>query len=263
MIADERRQRIAELVARRGYAPMPEIVQLLGVSESTIRRDLDFLHDNGRIRRTHGGAIAIDEAVALPAFDDRQARQLAEKQSIAETAAARIQDGETLLIDGGTTTFELARKLVGRKLQIVTNSLPIANLFASSRGIDLILIGGYVYPKTGVALGALATAAIRSLHVDRVLMSCGGLTAKGLYNDNVLLVETQQAMMAAGDETIVLADGAKFGRQALVQLDDWSRVRRLIVDAGISSDQLEMVPKSVAVERAGSPTVDQDNGAMS
>lgn len=251
MILEERRQKIAELVSRRGYLPLLELVQLVGVSESTVRRDLDVLHESGQLRRTHGGAIAIDEAVALPAFEDRKGSQHPEKEQIAELAAHLIRDDETVLIDGGTTTYELARRLIGRKLQVVTNSLPIANLFANSRGIDLILIGGYVYPKTGVALGALATSALRSLHVDRVFMSCGGITSSGLHNDNLLLVETQQAMMAAGDETIVLADRSKFGRQALILLDDWSHVRRLVVDSGVTTEQLEMAPSSVKVSIAG------------
>ncbi|QDU63692.1 Glycerol-3-phosphate regulon repressor [Planctomycetes bacterium Pan216] len=248
MLAEERRQKLSEIVSERGFVPLPELVQLIGVSESTVRRDLEHLHEAGILRRTHGGAIAAGEAAgALTAFDDRTLTQVSEKRLVAQRMAEIIQDGETVLIDGGTTTYELARQLMGRHLQIVTNSLPIATLCAASREIDLVLLGGYVYPKTGVALGELAQASLRDLHAHRLIMSVGGLTAKGLYNSNLLLVETERAMMACADEIDVIADHTKFGRQALTHLCDWSGVDRVVVDDGINEEQRRMIGSEVDV----------------
>lgn len=245
MIAEERRQKLADIVRQRGFVPLPDLVEQMGVSESTVRRDLDFLHDAGLLRRTHGGAIANNGGAGLSAFEERSQYQASEKRLIGRQMAALIQDGETVLLDGGSTTLEVARNLVGRSLQVVTNSLPIAQLFASSRDVDLVLIGGYVYPKTGVALGVLAQEAMRNLHVDRTVLSVSGLTQRGLFNENLLLVETERAMMACAEETNVVADHTKFGRAALTFLTDWSRIDRVVVDRGATEEQRALVGPNV------------------
>src|SRR5207247_4312804 len=121
----------------------------------------------------------------LPALEERSSRELDEKRVIAKVAAARIQDGDAILLDGGTTTLEVARLLVGRPLQIVTNSLPIANLFANSRETDLVILGGYVYPRTGVALGPLTVRMMGDIHVRQTIMSTGGITPNELVNGNL------------------------------------------------------------------------------
>jgi DeoR/GlpR family transcriptional regulator of sugar metabolism len=247
MLLEERRQKLLDIVNQRGYVPLPELVAQIGVSESTVRRDLEHLHEAGLVRRTHGGAIAVNGAAALPAFEERTGRSNAEKIAIGQRTAAIIEDGETVLLDGGTTTLEVARCLVGRTLQVVTNSLPIAHLLAASRSIDLVLLGGYVYPKTGVALGAITQQALKDLHVRRLVMSVGGATERGLYNGNVLLVETERAMMRCAEETVVVADHSKFGRQALAFLDDWSGIHRVVVDEGLTEEQRAMVPSHVEV----------------
>src|SRR6516164_4665627 len=123
MLAETRRTRLLELVARQGFATLDELVKALAVSESTVRRDLEALDLGGRVKRTHGGAVYAGEVKALPAFEDRAATATAEKQAIGRHAAALLEDGDTVLLDGGTTTLEVARALVGRPMQVVTNSL--------------------------------------------------------------------------------------------------------------------------------------------
>ena len=108
-------------------------------------------------RRTHGGVFYTGPAPKLPHFDERQPAQWDKKKEIAQEAVKLIENGDTVLLDGGSTTYEVARLLVGRPLQIVTNSLPVANLFAANANNDLVLIGGYVYPRTGVVRGPMRT----------------------------------------------------------------------------------------------------------
>lgn len=247
MLVEERRQKLSDIVSQRGFVPLPELVAEMGVSESTVRRDLDYLHEAGLLRRTHGGAIALGEPVALPAFDERSGRQTREKKAIGQKMASLIQEGETVLLDGGTTTFEVARNLIGRTLQVVTNSLPIASLLSASRDIDLVLLGGYVYPKTGVALGSMTQHALQNLHVHRLVISVSGLTKRGLFNGNLLLVETEQAMMRCAEETNVVADHSKFGQQALAFLDDWTGIHRVVVDDKVTESQLAIVGPNVEV----------------
>ncbi|HMF12631.1 MAG TPA: DeoR/GlpR family DNA-binding transcription regulator, partial [Gemmataceae bacterium] len=133
MLVAERRQRVLDLIHRKGVMALEDIAREIEVSQSTLRRDLNYWHEQGVLKRTHGGAIYLGDNSGLPALEDRLGRQTEEKRSIARAAAARIRDGDAVLLDGGTTTLEVARVLVGRPLQIVTNSLPIANLFASDR----------------------------------------------------------------------------------------------------------------------------------
>jgi DeoR/GlpR family transcriptional regulator of sugar metabolism len=237
----ERRQRVLDLVSERGFIALADLAQRIRVSESTLRRDLDYWHQQGSLRRTHGGAIFVGDASTLPALEERSAHQRDEKQAIARTAAARIRDGDTVLLDGGTTTLEVARLLVGRPLQIVTNSLPIAQLFASRREADLVMLGGYVYPKTGVALGPLTIHMMEDLHVHQTILSVGGLGARGLFNSNLLLVETERQMMRCADEVVVVADHTKFGRPALAFLCAWKDIDTLIVDKPLTRGQREML----------------------
>src|SRR5437588_3382825 len=191
VIVEERRQRVLDLVSQKGFISLNDLAQSVRVSESTIRRDLDYWHQQGALKRTHGGAIYIGDGSALPALEERAASQLEEKKAIARAAAARMRDGDAILLDGGTTTLEVARLLVGRPMQVVTNSLPIAALFANSHETDLVMLGGYVYPKTGVALGPLTVRMLDEIHVHQAVLSVGGVTARGLFNTNLLLVETE------------------------------------------------------------------------
>jgi len=244
VLVEERRQRVLELVSRHSFISLGDLARAIQVSESTIRRDLDYWDQQGKLKRTHGGAIFLGDGSGLPALEERVGSQIAEKQWIARAAAARVEDGEAVLLDGGTTTLEVARLLVGRPVQIVTNSLPIANLFASSRESDLVWLGGYVYPRTGVALGPLTVRMMEDIHVHQTILSVGGITAKGLFNSNLLLVETERQMMRCADEVIVVADHTKIGRQALAFLCELSAIDTLIVDPALTPAQHQLLEGS-------------------
>ena len=229
---EERRNQLLELVRTRGFVSLPDLAGLLSVSESTIRRDLDYLEERGKAKRTHGGVFYTGPSPKLHHFDQRQQQQWEKKRRIARQASKLIADGDTILLDGGSTTYELAQLLVGWSLQVVTNSLPVANLFTSSEA-DLVLIGGYVHTRTGVSLGPYANQMLTELNVRRVVLSVAGINAEGFYNSNLLLVETEQAMMRAADEVIILADSTKFGRTSLARLCRLSEVDVAVVDAEI------------------------------
>jgi DeoR/GlpR family transcriptional regulator of sugar metabolism len=246
VLVEERRQKVLDLVSERGFVGLTDLARTLETSESTIRRDLDFWHQQGVVKRTHGGAVFLSENSAFPALDERTSAQLEEKRQVAKAAAARIHDGDAVLLDGGTTTLEVARMLVGRPVQIVTNSLPIAALFANNHESDLVILGGYVYPRTGVALGPLTIRMMDDIHVHQTILSVGGITAKGLFNSNMLLVETERRMMRCADEVVVVADHSKIGRQALAFLCELAAVDTLIVDKGLSATQQQLVDKAEA-----------------
>ena len=234
MLAESRRRQLLDRISRQGFASLDELVKTLDVSESTVRRDLEALELSGLVRRTHGGAMLADESRSILSFDERSAAATAEKRAIGRAAAALIDDGDTVLLDGGTTTLEVARALQGRPVQVVTNSLPIAQLASTHKEADLILLGGYVYPRTGVALGPLAIASMQGIRVRKAILGAGGIMAEGVFNANLLLVETEKQMMACGQETMIVADRSKFGRLSLAWLCGLDAVADLVVDAGVA-----------------------------
>jgi len=256
MPTEGRRQQLLDLLAQLGYADLSVLAAEIGVSESTVRRDLSQLEEDGVVRRTHGGAVFVSDRFTVLNYAAREGAAVAEKQAIGRAAAGLVQDDETILLDGGTTTFQVARYLTTRRLQVVTNSLPIANLLSPAPGIELIFLGGYIYPRTGVALGPVAVQTLASLHVARAIIGVAGVTEDGLYNANVLMVETEQQMMRSADEVIVVADHTKFGRRGLASLGGWDLIDRVVSDDGLTEEWQDIVRRAGAaliLAAAGEP----------
>ncbi len=244
MLAEERRSRLLEFVRLRRFASLPELAEQLEVSESTVRRDLEHLERRGSTRRIHGGVLYAGSSPKMPHFDARQSARWAQKRAIAEKAAELIEDGDTILLDGGSTTYEVARLLVGRPVHVVTISLPVANLFASDSGSDLVLIGGNICPRTGVAQGPYADKMLSMVRVRKAVLGAAGINDEGFFNNNLLLVETERAMMEAADEVIVVADSSKLGRQSLTHLCRLADVDHLVVDGGIDDPWREKITEA-------------------
>ena len=139
------------------------------------------------------------------------------------------------MLDGGSTTYELARQLVDRPLQVVTNSLPVAHLLSTSDSIDLVMIGGCVRGRTSVTIGPMADAMLRSINVGKAFLSVAGVTERGYFNSNMMLVESEKAMLAAADQAIVVADSSKFGKVSLSRLCGLQDVGVVVSDRGIDS----------------------------
>ena len=239
MGSEERRNRLLELIRLDGFSTLPNLANLLKVSGSTVRRDLGYLERLGSVRRTHGGVFYTGPSPKLPHFDHRQQQQFGRKQAIARLAAALIEDGDTLLLDGGSTTYELASLLIGRPLQVVTNSLPVATLFTSGDGSDLVLIGGYVHGRTGVSVGPYANLMLAELNVQKAIISVAGITYRGVFNSNLLLVETERAMCKAADSVMVVADSTKFGRSSLALMCELEQLDSIVIDDGIETQWVE------------------------
>lgn len=246
MLIPERQTRLKELLSQRGMSDLDTLASELGVSQSTIRRDLELLEQAGLVRKTHGGVVWIADrgAPGTPgrpyAFDQRMAYQVEAKRRIARAARRLVQPGQTVLIDGGTTTFYFAQELLGQPLQIVTNSLPIADVFLNDDAVELILTGGLVYPRYGVLLGPMVETALASIHTQRLFLSVAGIHQGHLYNQNMLLVQAERRMMQQAQEIILLADHGKFGQQALSQLCRLAEIDILVTDEALSASEQEM-----------------------
>ena len=258
MLAESRRRALLDLISRQGFATLEELVKATGASESTIRSDLELLDQSGcdQADPRRRGLLGRPSR-RCPRWTTGRRRPPRRSGRSARRVAALIEDGETVLLDGGTTTLEVARALVGRPLQVVTNSLPIAALLASSKDTDLIMIGGYVYPRTGVAMGPLAVATMQGIRVRRAVLGAGGITSEGVFNSNSLLVETERQMMDCGQEVMIAADRSKFGRQSLSRLCGLDESHRVVTDAGLltcrSSDAGGRGRRGAARHRRGRP----------
>ena len=243
LTTDSRRQRLRELLQSRGFASLGELGESLQVSESTIRRDLEQLEREGQARRTHGGAFWTGEPDTMQVFQTRRDDRWPAKAAIARAAAAMVEDHDTILLDGGSTTYEVARQLVHRPLQVVTNSLPVAHLLSASESIDLVMIGGCVRGRTAVTIGPMAEAMLSSINVGKAFLSVAGITERGYFNSNMMLVESEKAMLESADRSIVVADSSKFGKVSLSRLCGLQDVDAMVTDAGLEShwkEHLEM-----------------------
>jgi DeoR family transcriptional regulator, fructose operon transcriptional repressor len=241
MLAEERRNRLLELVRMGRFASLPALADSLDVSESTVRRDIEYLETQGCARRIHGGVLYTGTSPMLPHFDASQNMQWEQKKAIATRAAGLVEDGDTVLLDGGSTTYEVARLLIGRPIHVVTTSLPVANLFASDTRSDLVLVGGNICPHTGVARGPYAVEMLSKVRVRKTILSVAGINEEGFFNNNLLIVEAERQMMQAADEVIVVADSSKFGRQSLTHLCSLADVDHVVVDEGIDGGWKEKI----------------------
>ena len=224
----QRKQKIIDLLSAKSFYRINELTEVLGTSISTIRRELNTLEAEGIVKRSHGGVTFLGEKKALPIFLDRQATMAKEKAAIGKQAAKLVEDGDSVIIDGGTTPYQVALNLQNKNIQVVTNSLPVANLFANSHTVQLISTGGTLYPATGVYLGPYANNTLKNIRTQKAFIGVAGITTEGLYNSNALVVETERAIIQAAAHVYVVADQTKFGRQDLACLCDFSSIAGII-----------------------------------
>lgn len=232
LFAEERRRQIMALLQAQGRVSVAMLAEQFGVSEATIRRDLAVLEQMGVLQRTHGGAIRPEPIGWELRLEERAALYLDEKVRIGKKAAELIRDGEIILLDAGTTTFQIAKAIKGcRQVTVVTNALNIATELFGSPGVEVILIGGILRTPTAAAVGPLAEEMLARVNVDKVFLATNGLSLeRGLTTPHPGEARTKQAMAAAGREVIVVADHSKFGKIYFAQIIPLHVVHILITD---------------------------------
>jgi DeoR/GlpR family transcriptional regulator of sugar metabolism len=230
-LAAARRQRLGALVDARRAVRLEELSTTLGVSQATVRRDLDVLARAGRLRRVHGGAVAVDQRLDEPHFDAKAAAAAAEKQRIATRALELLAPTDTLYLDSGSTVLALARLLHGwGHLTVVTNSLPVANELVG-RGPRLIVLGGEVRATSRAIVGPLTRLLLAELHVDRALMGTFALDLdEGLSTTDPAEAYTKQLVIERAREVILLADRTKLGTRSFVGAGRLDSVDVLVTD---------------------------------
>jgi DeoR/GlpR family transcriptional regulator of sugar metabolism len=233
----QRRNSITELITQRGYISLSDLGTLLDISESTARRDLEALELNEVLTRTRGGAVCKQYSSAQRLeLVDRETSMAEEKTAIARLAASMVADHQLVIINGGTTCYALASALAGRRMSVVTNALPVASLLSIDFQTEVTLIGGYLYPRTGVALGLNSRDQMSSIRADLLITGCGGISEDGIYNINQMMADMDSTMMKSADRVILLADSSKFGRGGLARVCDLNNVNTIITDRGLDKN---------------------------
>jgi len=217
MTNKQRTDLIERYIRTHRYADLRILATKFNSSLSTVRRALDQLEAQGVVRRHHGGASLVETDVVAQEYDfiSRNSRFADEKFAIANCVAKEIQPGMTVILDGGSTSYAVARLLVDKRLQVITNSLPVASLFSDVGSVEIIVTGGTIYNRLGVALGPMCEEAFAQVHADIAVLGGAGITQDGIWNHNALIVAAQRKMIAAAERSIFALDDSKFGRKAL------------------------------------------------
>ena len=238
-LARRRRDLILELVTNHGSVRVSELTDRLGVSDMTVRRDLDALASEGAVRKVHGGATLPDGAPATvgePGFVAKLSEQASEKAAIAAAAAAMIRPGSAIGLTAGTTTWELAKALGAiADLVVVTNSIRILQTIGSFERSDqsVMLTGGVTTPSEAL-VGPLAERSLRGLHLDQVFLGVHGMSERAGFNTpNLLEAETNRAFVAAAERLVVVADHTKWGTVGLASIAALDAADAVVTDAGL------------------------------
>jgi DeoR/GlpR family transcriptional regulator of sugar metabolism len=243
MLIVERQTRVLEILRQRKTALLEDLARELDVSASTIRRDLEQLESRGLVERTHGGAVyrgpgsdargTGDSNFRGPPLAERMKEQVEPKLAMGRYAASLVRPQMTVILDGGSTVTFAARQITARPIQVVTNSLSIANTFADDDQVELIMIGGSLYPRTGVMVGPIATGCLADLHADLVLFSVAGIYGDEAFNQNLAMAQVEQAMLRQAARSVLLMDATKFGRKSLARVCGLSEVDQIVSDSNV------------------------------
>jgi DeoR family transcriptional regulator of aga operon len=235
-----RAQRLDSILAQlgsTGSVSVSELAETLGASPATVRRDLELLEEQKLLSRSHGGAVRNGLLYELP-VRYRGGQKAQEKSRIADAAAERIADAQTVGLTGGTTTTEVARRLRGRQLTIVTNAINIASELVISESIRLVVTGGVARPQSYELTGPLAERTLEGLNVDVLFLGVDGVNASGLTTYDEVEAQTDRKMVERAARVIVVCDSSKIGRSALSSISTLSEIDELITDVDAPADHL-------------------------
>ncbi len=244
MLDAERRQQIVAYIEDRNGATVGELRDRFGVSEATARRDVALLSRQGLIERAHGGAVPRrarrSSGFPEPPILERATLMVDEKHRIGALAGRFVDDGDTIIVNGGTTTEHLIPHLSERQgLTVITNALNIATLLRAYPSITVILLGGVLHHSSFSLVGLLGEDALANLRADKLFAGIPAIhTGYGLSNDDMAEAQMDRAIMAAAREVTILADHSKFGRVAIVRVAPIKQVHRVVTDAKTPADQL-------------------------
>ncbi len=243
MLANQRREKILELLKEDGSAKVIKLAKIFKVSEVTIRQDLEKLEHGGLIIREHGGAFLKNVENSVKSFTILNQDNIEQKQIIGKKAAELIESADTIVLDSGSTTTEIAKNLIGRRgITVITNALNIALILGAEPGIDVIVTGGEFKPPTLSLTGQKAATFFEDIHVDKLFLATAGISLKsGLTYPSISDIVVKKAMIDSADVTYLVADSTKIGKNAFASLGALSLIDYIITDASIDQENARIL----------------------
>jgi len=245
MLPQQRRQKIFELIREDGQAKVMDLSRIFKVTEVTIRQDLEKLEDEGLVTREHGGAYLKNISLNVRNIELLSKENMAEKESIARKAVELINDGDTIILDSGSTVTEIAKLITGYKnLTVITNALNIALILGADPEINLILTGGEFKAPTLSLTGQKAADSLEGLHVDKLFLATAGITLKsGLTYPSINDICVKRAMIESADVVYLVADYSKIGKSSFASLGALSLIDYIITDSKIDQESIDLFLK--------------------
>jgi DeoR family transcriptional regulator, ulaG and ulaABCDEF operon transcriptional repressor len=263
----ERHRIILAAAQSRSVVTIAEMVEMTGSSEATIRRDVANLHLQKKLRRLRGGAESINPpqfaGLTGRPFSINETLHTAQKRAIAREAVALCKDGESIIINGGTTTFQMVHPLVGRRMQVFTNSFAIAEHLLKHSKNTVLISGGVIYREQNIVLSPFENDVTRNFYARRMFMGAQGLGPLGLMEADPLLIQAETKLINQADELVVMVDSTKFENRSSLVLCPLDRISTIITDEGISDHARRMIEAAgislivaevgAAAQRKGAP----------
>jgi len=241
----ERHRVILAAAQARPVVTVGELCEVTGSSEATIRRDIAALHLEGRLRRVRGGAEAINPPAEHPLvgrpFSVNETLNIAQKRAIGRVAAEMCAEGEPIIINGGTTTYQMVHYLTGKRLSVFTNSFAIAEYLIHNSRNSVIIPGGTIYREQNVILSPFGGVVAGHFHASRMFIGCQGLGPHGLMEADPMVVQSELALIGQADELILLADSSKFSGRSSLILCGLDRIAAVITDSGVRDEDRQML----------------------
>jgi DeoR family ulaG and ulaABCDEF operon transcriptional repressor len=264
----ERHRIILSAVQDRPVVTVQELVVLTDSSEATIRRDIAQLHVQKKLRRVRGGAESIHPpqfvGLAGRPFSVNETINIAQKRAIAQKAVELCEDGDAIIINGGTTTFQMVHPLATKRCQVFTNSFPIAEHLLKNSKNTIMLSGGVIYREQNIILSPFENDVTRNFYAKRMFMGAQGLGPLGLMEADPLLIQAEQKLIGQADELLVLADSSKFSARSSLILCPLERISTVITDDGIPDSAANMLEQAdihlIVAETSAAQTKATSNG---
>ena len=245
MHENDRHRVILSAVQARSLVTVIDLCALTGASEATVRRDINTLDEQKKLRRVRGGAEALQAApfvgLAGRPFSVNETMNSAEKQAIAAAAVELCEDGEPIIINGGTTTFQMVHPLASRSMQVFTNSFPIAEHLLKNTRNTVMLSGGIIYREQNIILSPFDNDVTRNFYARRMFMGIHGIGRLGLMEQDPLLIQAEQKLIGQADELVVMVDSSKFKNRSSLVLCPLERIDTVITDDRIDDESAALL----------------------
>jgi len=240
MFAEERKGKITEMIKNGKSVRVSELAKQFGVSESTIRRDLADLETIGMIKRTHGGAVDNFVTSFEPSFAEKEDKYAKEKEYIGKLAASFIKDGDTIILDSGTTTKYIVPNITAKNVTIITNSLNIAYELSNNSNFEVIVTGGLLRTRTQALVGDIAQGTLRQFRVDKAFIGANGVSLRfGVTTPNVVEAATKRAMMENAKEIFLVIDSSKFDQVSFALICPVNTIDYIVTDRIEESEKVQ------------------------